>query len=109
MKDSQVFVLDEPTASLDVETEVHLLREITQLAKDRLCILISHRTLRRGVADRIVVLEDGCVGEEGTYDELVARNGSFARLSKLYHTMGEEEDNDNDIMDSMVEIEQNNW
>jgi ABC-type multidrug transport system fused ATPase/permease subunit len=90
MKDSGVFVFDEPTASLDIATEVHLLREITQLARDRLCILISHRSLRTGIADRIVVLEDGCVDEEGTYDELIARNGSFARLSKLYHTMGED-------------------
>ncbi len=88
MKDSRVFVFDEPTASLDVETEVHLLREITQLAQDRLCILISHRSLRRGVADRIVLLHNGCVAEEGTYDELVAMNGQFARLSRLYHTMG---------------------
>jgi ATP-binding cassette subfamily B protein len=85
MKNPAVFVLDEPTASLDVETEAHVLNEITGVAQDKLCILISHRMFRAGIADHIVVLSRGTVLEEGTYDELVARNGEFARLRRLFY------------------------
>jgi len=85
MKNPSVFVLDEPTASLDIETEAHILNEIAHLAKDRLCILISHRMFRPGLADHIIVLSRGTVLEEGTYDDLVTRNGEFARLRRLFY------------------------
>ncbi len=83
MRDSEVLVLDEPTASLDAEAEHELFVRLQQLAAERTAILISHRfsTVRR--ADRIAVLQDGRVEELGTHDELLARNGRYAHLFRL--------------------------
>jgi ATP-binding cassette subfamily B protein len=86
MKDPPVFIFDEPTANLDVEAEASLLEEIQDnVSSAKLCILISHRMFRPGLADHIVVLSRGTVLEEGTYDDLVARNGEFARLRRLFY------------------------
>jgi ABC-type transport system involved in cytochrome bd biosynthesis fused ATPase/permease subunit len=74
-----------PTASLDIETEVHLLNEVARLARDRICLLVSHRAFRHGIADQIVVLKDGQVAELGQYEDLVHRGGEFSRLHRLYH------------------------
>jgi ATP-binding cassette subfamily B protein len=87
MKDAPVLVFDEPTASLDIESEAHLLQEIVKLSRDKLCILISHRSLRQGIADRIVVLDKGRVVEDGTFESLQRQNGEFARLLRLYHAV----------------------
>lgn len=87
MKNAPIFILDEPTASLDIETEVHLLREIVELPKDKICILVSHRMFRKDICDQIIVLSKGEIVEAGDYDSLVAKNGEFSRLWKLYHNM----------------------
>jgi ATP-binding cassette subfamily B protein len=90
MKRSSVLIFDEPTASLDIETEAHLFREITQLTKNKICILISHHMLRRGIADKIVVLDNGEIAEVGTHEYLVTQNGKFAKLLNLYHNTPKE-------------------
>lgn len=84
MKDSPILIFDEPTASLDIETEVRLLQEIDVLSKQRICIFVSHRMFRPGIADQIVVLDGGKVAEAGPYEELIAQKGEFARLHDLY-------------------------
>jgi ATP-binding cassette subfamily B protein len=90
LKNPSVFIFDEPTACLDIRTEDAFLKEIALLSQDRICILVSHRLLRPGIADQIVVLDNGKVTEKGAYHELVAQNGEFARLCRLYQGTTEE-------------------
>ena len=83
IRDSEVLVLDEPTAALDAEAEHELFIRLRQLAADRTAILISHRFSTVRLADRIAVIRDGRVEELGTHAELVERNGRYAHLFKL--------------------------
>ena len=83
IRDSEVLVLDEPTAALDAEAEHELFIRLRRLAADRTAILISHRFSTVRLADRIAVIRDGRVEELGTHAELVERNGRYAHLFKL--------------------------
>jgi ABC-type multidrug transport system fused ATPase/permease subunit len=85
MKDASLMLYDEPSASLDIETESEVLREINLTGKDRICILISHRMLRADLADRIVVIDKGKIVEHGDHDALVSDGGRYAHLWKTYH------------------------
>ena len=86
MSGGQVVILDEPTASLDVDAEVALFDQLLTHAAGRTAVVVSHRysTVRR--ADRIVVLADGRVAEDGSHDELIARCGRYATLYDLQAT-----------------------
>ena len=84
MKDAAVVVLDEPTASIDIETQTYLLREIIALSRKKICIFSSHHSLEPKMADRIVVVKGGAVVEDGSYELLCAKNGEFARLRGLF-------------------------
>lgn len=80
LKNAPVILLDEATASLDVENETLMQEGISELVKDKTVLIIAHRmrTIRR--ANQVVVLRDGAVSECGTPDDLLARHGDFASL-----------------------------
>ena len=80
MRDAQVLILDEPTAALDARAEYEVFLRFSELMAGRMGVLISHRFSTVRMADRIVVLKSGEVAEEGTHEELVARNGLYAEL-----------------------------
>ncbi|MDH4347934.1 MAG: ABC transporter ATP-binding protein/permease [Gemmatimonadota bacterium] len=80
LRDSQLIVLDEPTAALDPKAEAEVFDQFHELAKGRTAVVISHRLSTVRHADRILVLVDGQVAEAGAHDELVERAGVYARL-----------------------------
>ena len=80
MRDAQLLVLDEPTAALDARAEYEVFLRFSELMAGRMAVLISHRFSTVRMADRIVVLRDGEVAEEGTHEELLAGAGLYAEL-----------------------------
>ena len=82
IRDNPILILDEPTAALDTESERLVMEGLERLMKGRTVITIAHRLSTIRDADNIIVLADGVVAEQGTHDELIARNGIYA---DLYH------------------------
>ncbi|MGH7481969.1 MAG: ABC transporter ATP-binding protein [Longimicrobiales bacterium] len=83
MREAQVLILDEPTASLDARAEYHVFQRFSELTSGRMAVLISHRFSTVRMADRILVLEDGGVIEQGSHEELLVRGGTYAELFSL--------------------------
>ncbi len=83
LKDAPIILLDEATASLDVENETLIQSALSRLIKNKTVLVIAHRMRTVASADKIVVLKDGLVAEQGSPDELMARGGEFARMSAL--------------------------
>jgi ATP-binding cassette subfamily B protein len=80
MREAQVLILDEPTAALDARAEYEVFLRFSELMAGRMAVLISHRFSTVRMADRIVVLRNGQVEEEGTHEELLVRGGLYAEL-----------------------------
>jgi ATP-binding cassette subfamily B protein len=80
IRDAQVLILDEPTAALDARAEYEVFLRFSELVAGRTAVLISHRFSTVRMADRIVVLRNGTVEEEGSHEELVGRGGLYEEL-----------------------------
>ncbi|MHC4645396.1 MAG: ABC transporter ATP-binding protein [Planctomycetota bacterium] len=80
LRDSQILILDEPTASLDAKREYEIFKRFSQCTQDKTTVLISHRFSTVKMADRILVIEDGCLVESGTHQELISLGNKYAEL-----------------------------
>jgi ATP-binding cassette subfamily B protein len=83
MRDSQVLILDEPTAALDARAEYEVFKRFAELVAGRMAVIISHRFSTVRMADHIIVLNNGTVAEDGTHEELLARGRLYAELFQM--------------------------
>jgi ATP-binding cassette subfamily B protein len=83
MRDAEILVLDEPTASLDAETEYEIFRRFQELTVGKMAILISHRFSTVRMADRIVVIQEGRIAEIGSHHDLLNQGGIYGHLFSL--------------------------
>ncbi|HEU4329127.1 MAG TPA: ABC transporter ATP-binding protein [Roseiflexaceae bacterium] len=83
MRDGEVLVLDEPTSALDAEREYEIFQRFRELTEGKIALLISHRFSTVRMADQIIVIENGELIEQGSHDDLLLRDGTYARLFNL--------------------------
>src|SRR5580658_3371060 len=83
IRDAQVMILDEPTASLDARSEYEVFQRFAELTEGKASLLISHRFSTVRMADRIVVLQDGRIAEQGSHRQLLALGGQYAAMFEL--------------------------
>jgi ATP-binding cassette, subfamily B, bacterial len=83
IRDAQVMILDEPTASLDARSEYEVFQRFAELTEGKSALLISHRFSTVRMADRIVVLQDGRIAEQGSHRQLLALGGQYAAMFEL--------------------------
>jgi ATP-binding cassette subfamily B protein len=87
-RDAPVLILDEPSSSLDADSEYEIFSRLDEIAGGRTCILISHRLANVRDADMIVVLDRGQITERGTHEELMSAGGRyysmFTRQKSMY-------------------------
>jgi len=87
LKDAPILILDEATSALDTESERHIQAALLELMQHRTTLVIAHRLSTIEHVDRIVVIEQGCIVEQGRHLDLLAREGYYAKLYRLqFHT-----------------------
>ena len=90
LKDAPILILDEATSALDSESENQIKEALETLMRGRTCLTVAHRLSTIDRADRIVVMQDGVIVEEGTPAELLAKGGAYARMVRLQTGVGRE-------------------
>jgi ATP-binding cassette subfamily B protein len=83
LRDAQLLVLDEPTAALDARSEFEVFTRFAELTKGKMALFISHRFSTVRMADRIVVLANGHIVEEGSHSRLMALGGRYAEMFEM--------------------------
>jgi len=83
LRDSQLLILDEPTASLDARSEHEVFERFSELTEGKMALLISHRLSTVRMADRILVLENGKIAEQGAHEQLIKIGGGYAKMFEL--------------------------
>lgn len=82
-KDAGLMILDEPSSALDPIAEYQLNHAMLEATKDKTVVFISHRLSTTRLADRIVMLENGCIVEQGSHEELLTKNGKYAEMWRV--------------------------
>ncbi|MBO1512506.1 ABC transporter ATP-binding protein [Metabacillus bambusae] len=85
LKNPPILILDEATSALDTETELIIQKALTELSKNRTTLVIAHRLATIRNADRIVVVTENGIAEEGNHDELIEQDGIFANLHRVQY------------------------
>jgi ATP-binding cassette subfamily B protein len=83
LKDAPIILLDEATASLDVESETKIQLAISELIRDKTVLIIAHRMRTVVNADKIIVLDEGNIAEEGTHDKLITQDGPYSKMWRI--------------------------
>jgi ATP-binding cassette subfamily B protein len=83
MRDAQLLILDEPSAALDAKLEFEVFSRFADLTEGKMALLISHRFSTVRMVDRILVLENGAIAEQGSHDQLMAKGGRYAEMFDL--------------------------
>jgi len=83
LRDAQLLILDEPTAALDARAEHEVFQRFADLTKGKMSVLISHRFSTVRMSDRILVLENGRIAEQGAHNQLLSSGGSYAEMFEL--------------------------
>jgi ATP-binding cassette subfamily B protein len=83
LRDAQLLVLDEPTAALDARSEFAVFERFAELTQGKMALFISHRFSTVRMADRIVVLADGQIVEDGSHERLMALGGQYSEMFEL--------------------------
>ena len=83
LKDAPIVILDEATASVDVDNESYIQEAISELVKNKTLLVIAHRLNTIRDADNIIVIKEGNIAEQGTHNELIALNGIYKNMVEL--------------------------
>ena len=86
MKGGDVFILDEPTASLDPRSEFHFFNEFKKNVENRISLFITHRFINANISNRIIVLSNGKIVENGNHNDLMRLNGIYKKMYDLQHS-----------------------